>query len=412
MWTKSTVKENIMKIVFHRYGSIVEPDIIAAFKKFNIDVVEEDMEITNKSIDSDTRIKVLGEAILENRPEFVFSINYFPYISSICETLSVKYVALSVDCPVLEIYSETIHNSCNRIFLFDYNQYESIKDENPEGIFYMPLGTNVDRWDETLGKPQYGNIDYKYDVSFVGSLYAEKSMIRSMQFDEADRGYIDAMLKAQSLMSDLAILKEVFRDETPKKRIVDAIKKADGSLFKKYSLSDPIIDTEAYVAIENVLGFELSARDRIDLFEALGSQNVDIDIFTRSDRDLISSPSIKLHDGVTTHTQMPEIFRYSKININHTMRCIETGIPQRVWDIMGCGGLVLTNYTAEIPEYFEIGEDLLCYETKADCLELIQYFKSHDDEREAIARSGYEKVKNLHTYEIRVAAILKEVLGE
>lgn len=411
MWTKSTVKENIMKIVFHRYGSIVEPDIIAAFKKFNIDVVEEDMEITNKSIDSDTRIKVLGEAILENRPEFVFSINYFPYISSVCEKLSVKYVALSVDCPVLEIYSETIRNSCNRIFLFDYNQYESIKDENPEGIFYMPLGTNTERWNNVLGEPSFGNIEYKYDVSFVGSLYTEKSIYRNLKLEESEQGYLDALLATSKLLGGLSIFNEVVKDEKPRKRIVEAIRSADRSFFDKYSIDDPVIDITTYAAVENIMGFELSARDRIELFNYLGNKNIRIDLFTRSSNDGIVSDNIIFRDGVTTHEGMPDIFRHSKININHTMRCIETGLPQRIWDIMGCGGLLLTNYQAEIPEYFEIGEDLLCYETKEDCLQLISYFKDHDEEREEIARRGYEKVKNLHTYEVRVARILKEVLG-
>ena len=400
-----------MNIVFHRYGSIVEPDLIAAFKKFNITVIEEDMEITNKSIDSDTRIKVLGEAILANQPEFVFSINYFPYISAICEKLSVKYVALSVDCPVLEIYSETIRNSCNRIFLFDYSQYESVKDENPEGIFYMPLGTNVERWDEVLGEPQFGNVEYKYDVSFVGSLYTEKSLYRNLKLDESNRGYFDGILSAQKLLSGLSMLNEIVKDVAPKERIIEAIRAADASFFEKYSIDDPIIDTNLYAVIENILGFELSARDRLELFNYLGAKNINIDLFTRSSKDGIISENVRFHDGVSTHNEMPYIFRHSKINVNHTMRCIETGLPQRIWDIMGCGGLLLTNYQAEIPEYFEIGEDLLCYETKADCLQLISYFKEHDDEREEIARNGYEKVKSLHTYEVRVARILKEVLG-
>lgn len=401
-----------MKIVFHRYGSIVEDDFIAAFNKFGIEVIEEDMEVSQKNIDSDTRIKVLGEAILGNSPEFVFSINYFPYISSICEKLSVKYVALSVDCPVLEIYSDTIRNSCNRIFLFDYNQYESIKDENPEGIFYMPLGTNVGRWDKLLGEPEFDKIQYKYDVSFVGSLYTEKSAYRKLRLEDSQKGYFDALLSAQKLLGGLSILNEVTKDENPRKRIIDAVRDTDPGFFEKYSIDNPITDIERYAVVEQIFGFELSAMDRLELFDFLGNKNVNVDLFTRSLSDGILSNNVKFHEGVTTHKEMPDIFRHSKININHTMRCIETGLPQRIWDIMGCGGLLLTNYQAEIPEYLEIGEDLLCYETKADCLQLVQYFLEHDEEREQIARSGYEKVKAQHTYEVRVANILKTVLGE
>ena len=105
-----------MEILFHRYGSICEPDIIDAFTSLGITVLEEDSEIQNKHISGEVRIRLLAEKILTKKPAFVFSINYFPYISEVCQKLNVMYVCLSVDCPVLEFFSDSIHNSCNRIF--------------------------------------------------------------------------------------------------------------------------------------------------------------------------------------------------------------------------------------------------------------------------------------------------------
>ncbi len=124
-----------MKIIIHRYGSICEPDIIEAFQACNITVIEDSAEIRQKSISPETRISVLGKLVLTHRPVFVFSINFFPYISEICERLGVLYVSLSVDCPVLELFSCSVKNRCNRIFLFDYMQYQKFYPENPEGIF-------------------------------------------------------------------------------------------------------------------------------------------------------------------------------------------------------------------------------------------------------------------------------------
>ena len=78
-----------MEILFHRYGSICEPDIIEAFKSLGIAVDEENSEITEKNISGDVRIKLLAERILTKKPAFVFSINYFPYISEVCQRLKV-----------------------------------------------------------------------------------------------------------------------------------------------------------------------------------------------------------------------------------------------------------------------------------------------------------------------------------
>ena len=402
-----------MRTVFHRYGSIVEPDIIEVFKKFNIEVVEDDLEITQKSIDSDTRIRVLSEAVLTNRPDFVFSINYFPYIAQICEKLQIYYLCLSVDCPVSEIYSKTIRSPYNRIFLFDYAQYESIVNENPEGIFYLPLATNVNRWDEELGEFAPESVKYEYDVSLVGSLYEEKSVFRQItdKVDEFSKGYLDGLLAAGARVPGISIFDEVFKN--PNKDVAALIKDLERtapSFFEKYTISDSLIDGKTFAIVQNLLGYELSARDRVLLLNTLAMNSIDTHIFTRSSTDELDT-RINIHGGVATHTQMPHVFRNSKINLNPTMRCIQTGLPQRIWDIMGCGGFVMTNIQTELPEYFEVGEDLVCYETLADAVEVAQYYLNHEDERMGIALNGYNKVKQHHTYEIRVAQMLKEVWG-
>ena len=413
-----------MKTLFHRYNSIVEPDVMEAFKKFDIEIIEDDAEIYNKNIDSDTRIQTMAEAILTQKPDFVFSINYFPYISQICEKLNCLYVCLSVDCPVLEIYSDTIRNKCNRVFLFDYNQYESIVNENPEGIFYLPLATNVDRWENVLGVFNPKSTRYQYDVSFVGSLYTEKSPYRTMyhSLDGFTKGYLDGVLNAQMKMTGLSVLEEVFAEndmlgdlvssngtatEKLARNVLADLKSKNMQLYDKYSLKNSLVNTDIFATVQNVLGFELSARDRIELIEMLGSNDVETYIFTRSSDDFKNYSSIHLKGGVSTHKEMPQIFRNSKININQTMRCIQAGLPQRIWDIMGCGGFCLTNYQSEIPEYFEIGKDIACYENSYEAVSLIKYFLEHEDERMEIAYNGYNKVKNMHTYEIRVAQMLK-----
>ena len=181
-----------MKLLFYRYGSICEPDMIEAFKTLNITVFEEDTEIHQKSIAPEVRIQLLAEQILTHQVPLVFSINYFPYISEICQRLNVIYACLSVDCPVLELFSASIRNSCNRIFLFDYHQYLQFKDENPSCIFYLPLGTNVDRWDSCLGADPAS--EWLYDVSFIGSLYNEKSPYQRLPLSDFNRGFGDGLI--------------------------------------------------------------------------------------------------------------------------------------------------------------------------------------------------------------------------
>ncbi len=391
-----------MNIIFHRYGNICEPDIIDAFSSFGLSVIEEDAEIHQKSIEPSLRVRLIAEKILSYSPLFVFSINFFPYISEVCERLHVTYVCLSVDCPVLELYSAAIRNQCNRIFLFDYHQYTQFHKENPDCIFYLPLAANTQRWDaffcnagteETTQPPTY-------DVSFVGSLYNEKSSYPHLPLSARDRDICEQILSARMPLSGLYQIEDSI---TP--QIVDAIKRADAGF---YTLPDAFTDTDAFVATNYYLGIELSARDRIQLLQSL-SEEFDVHLFTRSDAS--SLPHVHYHGGVNTHTEMPLVFKRSKINLNITMCSIQTGLSQRIFDILGCGGFLLSNYQGEIPEYFEIGKDLDCYESIEECREKIAYYLSHDDQRLEIAENGYQKIKAMHTYQIRIARILKIVLS-
>ena len=54
-----------MRIYFYRYNSIYEPDCIEAFKKFGIDVFEENAEILNKSLSQEERIDLAAKRLLD-----------------------------------------------------------------------------------------------------------------------------------------------------------------------------------------------------------------------------------------------------------------------------------------------------------------------------------------------------------
>ena len=429
--TEEIKRDKVMNILIHRYNSICEPDFIEAFKSLGIEVIEDSAEMTDKNIPIEKKIAALGEMILTHHPMFVFSINFFPYISMVCEKLGVMYVCVSVDCPVVELFSEQIRNKCNRVFLFDYAQYMDIHDENPDCIFYMPLGVNVSRLDATIGEPDWDVMlnavsgdetksVYKYDVSFIGSLYNEKNPYPDIYQKLPDRykGMCDGLLAAQELFNGQELLEKAATDE-----LVEAIKKVDGDRF--FGAEYNVVDVDRFTTVNDYLSKELTVRDRANLLASISmymkiyDEEMGIDsakshklhLFTRSntDRLLAIAPDIQLHGGVKTLTEMPLIFRESKINLNPTMRSIRTGLPQRIWDVLGSGGFLLTNYQTELPEYLEVGTHLAAYETIDEACELIQYYLEHEEERIQIAKNGYEIAKNKHTVQNRVVEIIKTI---
>ena len=74
---------------------------------------------------------------------------------------------------------------------------------------------------------------------------------------------------------------------------------------------------------------------------------------------------------------------------------------------MGSGGFLLSNYQEDFLEYFEPGVDFDYYDSCQDLLNKIDYYLSHEEERQEIAKNGYEKIKKYHTYQNRFDAMLE-----
>ena len=92
------------------------------------------------------------------------------------------------------------------------------------------------------------------------------------------------------------------------------------------------------------------------------------------------------------------------------MRPIQTGLPLRIFDVLGCGGFLITNYQAEIPDLFEIGVDLETYSSMEELHQKCAYYLEHEDERKQIAENGYRKVKQLHDCKQRMQTMLSYMI--
>ncbi len=75
-------------------------------------------------------------------------------------------------------------------------------------------------------------------------------------------------------------------------------------------------------------------------------------------------------------------------------------VTRRVFEGMACGKMVLTDRLPTetgMNEMFIDGQDIVYYDNAKDAIDKINYYASHDLERENIARSGYDKVLAYHT---------------
>lgn len=390
-----------MEILFYRYNSICEPDVITAFEKLGLSVVEETTQITEKKVSGGQLVDRVSKLIQNHRFLFVFSINFFPALSEICELMQVPYICWTVDVPVLELFSPALKNKCNRIFMFDRSQYIYFKNRNPEGIFYLPLATNTKRWDDVIASSSRSDKEkFVSDISFVGSLYSEKNAYRKIEgMSDYAKGFVQGLVEAQ-----LQIYGANFTESALNDRFMEEMDTLVPDMHQPLCEGDKA--AQRYLIAHSFIGSELAQTERIRLLNAL-AENHKVDLYTFSETEELSK--VNVHKGVKTLTEMPILFHESRINMNITMRPIATGLSLRVFDICGCGGFLMTNWQEELPELYEPGVEAEYFTSIEELLDKADYYLEHDDERCAIAERGYERTKQEHTYDIRIAEMIRTV---
>ena len=82
-------------------------------------------------------------------------------------------------------------------------------------------------------------------------------------------------------------------------------------------------------------------------------------------------------------------------------------IKGRNFEIPGCKGFLLTSGADNLTDYYEDGKEIVIYKDINDMIDKIKYYLEHNEEREAIAKAGYERTLQEHTYEKRFNEIFK-----
>lgn len=382
-----------MKILYFNYGQYNRNLIMANLSLLGHDVISFAGHPANYDMDAKLVEEMLVVANKE-RVDCIFSGNFIPFVALVADTLKIPYVSWSEDSPSMTSLSPFAKLPYNRLYVFDREQSEKLKQTNDVAkIYHMPLATDpVFFRNVTKNAPKEG----MFEVSFVGNMYRgiEYDRICFAKEDAFLKGYLEGILEAQHNVMGYNFMGRLI----------------DGDIASKIvELSGTEVPDDFYVdkhtVAEYMLDKKLAQTERYRYLKTIG-ERFDLSIFTAGEK----------YDDICAHwngfvdyeKEMPLVFTKSRINLNFTPRMIHSGISLRVLDVMACGGFLLTNYQPEIDEFFKDGVDLVMFEDEEDMIEKIEYYLSHEDEREKIAENGFSKVLYGYTYRQAFEKIFKE----
>lgn len=315
------------------------------------------------------------EYLLKEKYDMVFSLNFFPLVSDLCEKYDIPYVSWVYDAPMNVRKISSFADHVNKIYVFDRGQYNDLRKQGFTTVFHQPLGVDTHKidqmeiTDEDISK-------FACDISFVGKLYSSEFNNVLSLLPTNEQRKLDALVNEQLLTYG-----NYFLDKELDEQYIEKINQLFAGRL--------IVNKEQ---MEFLLANEVTHRERVTALELL-SQKYPVALFSYNDDIALSR--VTNRGAVNYYREMPKVFKLSKINLNITLKIIKEGLPLRILDILGAGGFLLSNYQKELDENFTDGKDIVMYKSMSELVDKAGYYLSNEQERRELAINGRQTAHKL-----------------
>jgi spore maturation protein CgeB len=346
-----------------------------------------------------------NKALDEKKYDVVYSTNYNEMLAQASCLHDIPYLAWTYDSHSYHAGNKYSSYPNASIFVFDSEDLGNYQKNGVERSYYLPLAADTDYYDSIICTDA-DREKYNADISFVGRLYDSVITTAMAYLTDYQKAYLGALIDNQTDMYGYNFMTEIMVKEfaewisTPgfNKIINDELIKHNGLNLDN---SDETISPDALMFM---LNNQVTNKERILLLTLLAKHH-HVKLYSTKTNELFKD--LEFCGTAGYYTEMPRVFKCSKINLNATFRAIQNGIPLRCIDIMGCGGLLLTNYQKDFDEHFRDGENLVFYQSAEEALDKTNFYLSHDQLREKVALSGYETIKKYYSYPVKIREMLE-----
>ena len=384
-----------MKILYV-YGLSTEKNIVQTLRKLQCDVMEYP-EVQNTSNMDEEKINALVAYVKEHGITHLMSIHLIYNVAVAAYWAGIKYISVIWDAPYLKAY--TVMGTLDNIWYsaFDKLDAERMRQGGCPHVMYQPLSVN--RENILAWKKRFlARRRYIHDISLIANLYEDNAYDRCLD------------LLPENMQ---AYFRSIFEEAAFKWDGVNRVYGKTGQEILEYmKLVSPTLKINNPYNVEDVRYFEamylirkLANIERVCVLNLLAEDH-DVYLYTYSEVDETLMPKVHRRPPVQVGEATSFIYAGTKINLNIALKGIEGGTTQRIMDIMGAGGFVLTNYCEETAELFEEDKEIVMFRTPEELIQKVDYYLEHEEEREQIARAGHEKAMNDYTYEKKIKKLL------
>jgi spore maturation protein CgeB len=120
----------------------------------------------------------------------------------------------------------------------------------------------------------------------------------------------------------------------------------------------------------------------------------------------------RISNQAVYHWEYSDILNHSQIALGLLREEAQDLHTQRTFEIPACGAFQLAPRNDELLQFFTEDREIVCFSTLDELKDKVSYYLKNPDERNRIAKAGWEKcLSGKHSYQDRVQSFLECISG-
>lgn len=361
-----------------------------------------DVLLTDHNINEEWYVNFLN-AVIEFKPDFILTFNhlgisegYNNVITNIAEGLGIPIASWFVDSPdVLIGYEEQHLSSLVHVFLWEETRVPQVQALGYQAS-YLPLATDPFSFYPVRKKTIPKRLrKYKSELLFVGAVGVQSGVkVLSRNIFPYTLYTMLPQLYKEFIASPIIGVKE-FLDSCniPEYESMKTIAKQEFSAYFFF-----------YMHTERRVQLML---DIADIHPMIAGEEGWNEVLPP---EMLSRvlPSVDYVLDLTC------VYQLADINLNTTSPQMKHAVNQRVFDVPVSEAFVLTDYQPALPEFFDVGKEIIAYQSIDELKDLYDFYKRNPQERKKIISAGRKRILSEHLYTHRLQQLImtmKEQFG-
>ncbi|HEY0711055.1 MAG TPA: glycosyltransferase [Polyangia bacterium] len=338
----------------------------------------------------------LEHAVTQVRPAMVMVVNYTEGLGEFCGSHGIPLYCWEVDPTLLRLQTTSAPVDTTRVFTYRRAHVDDFKAAGFPHAEFLPLAANpARRRPATLSETERPG--YAVPIAFVGASLVDR--VAGLR-DDFVRGYVahhegcaGSVTEGVKLLDDLlAVQRKDFRQYV----VPDLLRARQPGLWAAGKAPGAL-------DLEQVVGELAAGEKRMAFVEALGPLGVHV----WGDEGWARGGFQVTYRGPAGHfVELSKIYSAARINVDIGRLYQMDIVTMRVFDVLACGGFLLTERSPALLDLFTPGTHLDVFSGPEELVDKAAYYLAHPEIAAKLAQAGRALVCESHSVSQRLAHML------